>query len=152
MCHLVLFMPLFALPVFWLLPWPLATAIYACVLALSAWLYYVIIKLMHSPSKIGLHTLFDADGTIVQTDGLRGLARIGRELWKVESRTPLVENQQVRVIGRYGFVLQVADASSPGTRPASPAASDHQCAPGCGFGTSLGGLRFLRHRNRSRLS
>ena len=147
MCHLVLFMPLFALPVFWLLPWPLATAIYVCVLAISAWLYYVIIKLMHSPSKIGLHTLFNANGTIVQTDGLRGLARIGRELWKVESRTPLFEDQQVRVTGRRGFVLQVADAASV-TQTDSASGMDRAC----GIDALPRGLRFLRRRNRSRLS
>lgn len=151
MCHLVLLMPLFALPVFWLLPWPLATAIYVCVLALSTWMYYVIIKLMHRPSKIGLHTLFDADGTIVQADGLRGLARIGRELWKVESRTPLVENQQVRVTGRRGFVLHVADAAS-GAPLYSASGRDRPCDPGCGPDALPGGLRFLRRRNRSRLS
>lgn len=127
MCHLVLFMPVFALPVFWLLPWPLATAIYVCVLAVSAWLYYVIIKLMHRPSKIGLHTLFNADGTIVQVEGLCGLARIGRELWKVESQNPLVRNQHVRVTGRRGFVLQVADASAGGETD-SPSAPAHRSA------------------------
>jgi len=151
MCHLVLLMPVFALPVFWLLPWPLATAIYGCVLALSTWLYYVIIKLMHRPSKIGLHTLFDADGTVVQTEGLCGLARIGRELWKVESRTPLFENQRVRVTGRRGFVLQVADAA-PGNETEAASGSNRPCDPACGFDALPGGLRFLRRRNRSRLS
>ncbi len=151
MCHFVLLMPLFALPVFWLLPWPLATAIYVCVLALSAWLYYVIIRLMHRPSKIGLHTLFDADGTVVQTEGLCGLARIGRELWKVESRTPLVESQQIRVTGRHGFVLQVADAAS-GAPTDSASGMDRPCGPACGLDGFPGGLRFLRRRNRSRVS
>lgn len=151
MCHLVLFMPLFALPVFWLLPWPLATAIYVCVLAISAWLYYVTIKLMHRPSKIGLHTLFDTDGTIIQARGLCGLARIGRELWKVESPTPLVEKQQVRVTGRRGFVLQVADAAS-GTQGNPSSEMVHPCVPACGFDALPRGSRFLRRRNRSRVS
>lgn len=151
MCHLVLFMPLFALPVFWFLPWPLATAIYVCVLALSAWLYYVIIKLMHRPSRIGLHTLFDADGTVVQTEGLRGLARIGRELWKVESRTPLIKDQQVKVTGRDGFVLQVADATL-GNEMNSSSGSGPQCATAHGLGALMGGLRLLRRRSRSHLS
>ena len=151
MCHLVLFMPLFALPVFWLLPWPLATAIYVCVLALSAWLYYVIIKLMHRPSRIGLHTLFDADGTVVQAEGLRGLARIGRELWKVESRTPLMKDQQVKVTGRDGFVLQVADASL-GNEMNSSSRSGSQCVTARGLGAFTGGLRLFRRRSRSRLS
>lgn len=113
MCHVVLFMPVFALVVFWLLPWPLATAIYVCILALSAWLYYVIIKIMHRPSVIGPHTLLDADGTVVQTDGSCGLARIGRELWRIESKRALTVNERIRVTGRRGFVLKVAEASPP---------------------------------------
>lgn len=151
MCHLVLFMPLFVLPVFWLLPWPLATAIYVCVLTISAWLYYVIIKLMSRPSKIGLHTLFDANGIVVQTEGLCGLARFGRELWKVKSPTPLMKNQKIKVTGRDGFVLKVAHAS-PGNDVESPTGSDHQCAPDHGLAALTGRLRLLRRRNRSRLS
>jgi len=107
MCHLVLFLPVFALPVFWLFPWPEATGIYVVVLASSAWLYYVIIKVMHRPSVIGAHTLLGAGGTVTQFDGSRGLARIGRELWRIESAEPLAANEDVTVTGRRGFVLNV---------------------------------------------
>ncbi len=114
MCHLVLFLPIFALPVFWFLPWPVATAIYVAVVALSAWLYYVVIKVMHRPSVIGAHTLLGAGGTVMRCDGSGGLARIGRELWRVESRRALRVNQHIQVTGRRGFVLEVAEAPADG--------------------------------------
>jgi len=114
MCHLVLFLPVFALPVFWLLPWPEATGVYVAVLALSAWLYYVIIKLMHRPSVIGEHTLIGRCGTVVQAEGSCGLARIGRELWRIESSRDLRDRDPVTVTGRRGLVLQVSTTPPPG--------------------------------------
>lgn len=116
MCHLILFMPVLALPVFWLLPWPLATAIYVFVLAVSAWLYYVTVKLMHRPSVIGAHTLIGRCGTVVQAQGSFGLARIGGELWQVESSRDLPDDGQITVTGRHGLVLEV----SPSSKSASP--------------------------------
>lgn len=124
MCHLVLFMPLFALPVFWLLPWPEATGIYVVVLALSAWLYYVIIKIMHRPSVIGEHTLIGRCGTVVQAEGSCGLARIGRELWRVESKHDLPDHGAVTVTGRRGLVLEVSPTdTSPFPNPNGTAPS-----------------------------
>jgi len=122
MCHLVLFLPVFALPVFWLLPWPEATGIYAVVLGLSAWLYYVVVKMMHRPSVIGSHTLIGRCGTVVQSEGCCGLARIGRELWRIESTRDLNDHDPVTVTGRRGLVLQVSGVSAhepppPGSAP-----------------------------------
>lgn len=108
MCHLVLFLPVFALPVFWFLPWPQATGIYAVVVALSAWLYYVVVKIMHRPSVIGEHTLVGRCGTVIQADGRCGLAQIGRELWRIESRRALRSHDPVTVTGRRGLVLEVS--------------------------------------------
>lgn len=120
MCHLALFMPIFALPVFWLLPWPAATAIYLAVLVLSAWLYYVVFKIMHRPSLVGMQTLIDRRGKLIQASGSCGLARIGRELWKVESRVPLRVDDDVRVTGHRGFVLEVVQPEGGGRKgPAS---------------------------------
>lgn len=121
MCHLVLFMPVFVLPVFWLLPWPLATAIYLTVLLLSAWLYYVVLRIMHRPSRIGLQTLVNAQGRVVKANGSCGLARIGRELWRMRSSDILFPGEIVRVTGRHGFVLEVIPDRS--TTEAGPQAA-----------------------------
>jgi len=85
----------------------MATAVYVVVLVLSAWFYYVVIKIIHRPSPIGMQTLINSHGKLVQANGSCGLARIGRELWKVESGTLLKASEDVRVTGRHGFVLEV---------------------------------------------
>lgn len=109
MCHLVLFMPVFALPIFWLLPLPLAAGIYAVIVALSAWLYYIVFKIMHRAPLIGLETLSDARGRVLQADGRFGFVRIGNELWKAEADHELRDNDDVKVVARHGFVLRVAE-------------------------------------------
>lgn len=114
MCHLALFMPVFAVPIFWLLPWPIATAIYVAILVLSAWLYYLVIKIMHRPSRIGLQTLMDARGTVIRSHGSCGLARIGRELWQIRAEVPLKEDEKIKVTGRHGFVLDVTHSRPKG--------------------------------------
>lgn len=108
MCHLVLFMPVLALPIFWVLPLPLASGIYAVILALSAWFYYVVVKIMHRRPLIGPEVFLGARGKVIQTNGCSGLVRIGNELWKAESVHELRDNDVVEVVARRGFVLRVA--------------------------------------------
>ena len=119
MCHIVPFMPVLALPIFWLLPLPLASGIYAIIVGLSAWFYYVVIKIMHRPSRIGLQTLIDARGRVIQANGTCGLARIGRELWKIEAKESLKANEGVTVMGHRGFVLDVAHSLSDNEKVSS---------------------------------
>lgn len=107
MCHLVLFMPVLALPLLWLLPLPLAIPIYALVVLLSAWLYYVVYRLMRRTPVIGPETLLEARGRVISAEGRCGLVRIRNELWRAEAAGMLHENEPVRVIGRRGLVLQV---------------------------------------------
>lgn len=118
MCHLVLFMPVLALPVFWLLPPTLAIPLYVLVLVLSAWLYYVVYRIMHRAPVIGPETLLNACGRVISADGMSGLVRINNELWWAESGRELHRDEPVRVTGRWGLVLQVTANTAPGaSRP-----------------------------------
>lgn len=124
MCHLVLFMPVLALPVFWLLPLPLALPIYVLVVLLSAWLYYVVYRVMRRAPVIGPNTLLDARGRVVSAEGMCGLVRIKNELWRAESDQALADDEPVRVTGRRGLVLQVIH---DGAAPPAPAAGKSPC-------------------------
>ena len=119
MCHLVLLLPILALPIFWLLPLPLAIAIYAVIAGLSAWLYYIVVKMMQRTPHIAPELLLGARGEVIHADGSHGLARIGNELWRVDSDHDLQDKDIVRVIARHGLVLRVVDprhreTASPG--------------------------------------
>ena len=57
MCHLVLLLPVFALPVFWLLPPAVATVLYAAVAAISLVLYLYTFKAMRKPRLNGAEAM-----------------------------------------------------------------------------------------------
>lgn len=107
MCHLVLFMPILALPMFWLLPVAPAVLLYLVILGLSGWLYYVMFKVMRKPRASGAETLIDCCGKVIDIEGGFPHVRVGNELWKAESRDPLHDHDTVKVIGRDGLTLLV---------------------------------------------
>ncbi len=108
MCHLVLFMPVLALPIFWLLPVAPAVLLYLVILVLSGWLYYVMFKIMLKPRQTGAETLIDRCGKVIDIDGGFSHVRIGNEVWKAESRDTLHDHDTVKVIGRDGLTLRVS--------------------------------------------
>lgn len=57
MCHLLRFLPVFALPVFWLLPPALAASIYGVVAAVSLVLYAYTVKAMRQRQLNGAEAM-----------------------------------------------------------------------------------------------
>jgi len=108
MCHIILLMPLLALPVFWLLPLGEAAPTYGVVAVLSAWLYYYVLRAMGRPVEIGREHLLGAVAEVVavQGDG-RFRVHVESEFWSAESREALRVGEQVEVTGVEGVVLKV---------------------------------------------
>lgn len=106
MCHLVLLMPLLALPVFWLLPPYLAVPSYLVVLMLSAGVYWLAIRAMHMPLVCGAPAVLHRRGNVIEVDG-RPKLRLGGEIWDVESDQPLRAGEMVEAIARDGLKLRV---------------------------------------------
>lgn len=113
MCHLVLLLPVIALPVFWLWSWPVALAVYAVVLVVSAWMYIYALVAMHRPIVVGNERTLHSRGVVVDdaSDGLR--VRVNSEYWLAECARPLAVGDEVRVVGRDGLTLIVAPATKP---------------------------------------
>lgn len=108
MCHLLLLMPLLALPMFWFVPLAIAAPVYAVILALSAWLYVLAMRAMHKPLLIGRASLLHKRGVVIDsgTDGLR--VRVRSEVWQAQSGEPLGPGDIVEVVGTDGLVLEVS--------------------------------------------
>ncbi|MEJ2346017.1 MAG: NfeD family protein [Gammaproteobacteria bacterium] len=85
MCHLILLLPVLALPVFWWLPLTLAGPVYAAVCGLSAWIYYYVIRAMRRPVETGSEELLHSTGEVISVDGRRLRVRIHGEVWAAES-------------------------------------------------------------------
>ncbi|HKJ07690.1 MAG TPA: NfeD family protein [Gammaproteobacteria bacterium] len=108
MCHVILLMPLLALPVFWLLPIGEAAPTYGVVAVLSAWLYYYVLKAMHRPVEIGREHLRGAVGEVVAVRGGGHFrVHVESEFWSAESRQALQVGEQVEITDVEGVVLKV---------------------------------------------
>lgn len=107
MCHLVLLLPIVALPIFWLMPPALSIPIYAAVLLVAAGVYTCAIKAMRMPlaqeaqltSAVGRVTAIGSHGSY--------RVEILGESWEADSLRPLRQGDRVRVTGRDGLMLRV---------------------------------------------
>lgn len=108
MCHLMLLMPVLALPVLWLLPFGEGIALYAVVLLVTGAVYWLAVKAMRAPIMSGTETLLLSRGDVRAAEGRRGSVWVGSELWSAESRdAPLAVGDAVEVIGIDGLRLIV---------------------------------------------
>ncbi|HKK07050.1 MAG TPA: NfeD family protein [Gammaproteobacteria bacterium] len=127
MCHLILLLPIIALPVFWLWSWPIAVSVYAAVLLFSGWTYMYAMFAMRRPVVTGVEYTLHSRGVVVDDapEGLR--VRVNSEYWPAECDRPLHTGDAIRVVGREGLTLIVEPLSAP---DAPNAAAGHNASRG----------------------
>lgn len=108
MCHLLLLMPLVALPLFWRLPLAVALPSYATVVAISGWLYWLAMRAMRRPIVSGREGLLGSVGDVVHVGRDRLSVRIHGEVWTATSPDNLRIGERVRVTRIDGLVLGVS--------------------------------------------
>lgn len=108
MCHIILFLPVLAMPIFWLLPLSLALPVYLVVMALSGWIYLSLMRSMRMPKIISAEALLNRRGDVIQVNGSSSLVRIQNELWKAISDDVLHCGDTVVVTDRDGLILHVS--------------------------------------------
>jgi inner membrane protein len=117
MCHLILLMPLLALPVFWLLPLPAAVLTYAGVAALSGWLYWLAFRAMRRPVVTGSEGLVGSIEEVVEAHGRHVSVRVHGEVWNAKTKDKVRKGDKVRVGGVDGLVLSVLRPEQQARRP-----------------------------------
>jgi membrane protein implicated in regulation of membrane protease activity len=110
MCHLLLLMPLVALPLFWFLPITIAAPIYAGVVALSAWLYVYVFKAWLRPVVTGKEYIINSTGEVIDAQGNRVHVRVHSEIWSAESSDTLQPGDRIIVTGLESLTLKVEKA------------------------------------------
>jgi inner membrane protein len=105
MCHLILLLPLIALPIFWL--WPLSLAVYALTLLISGSTYYYAMAAMRRDITAGRESLAQASGKVVSRDRAKISVRVQGELWGARSDEDLSPGDPIEVIRVSGLTLQV---------------------------------------------
>ncbi|MEJ2695749.1 MAG: NfeD family protein [Candidatus Sulfobium sp.] len=98
---LLMFLPLLALPIFWLLPLAEALPIYLCLVALSAAMMWVMRKTMKMPSRTGAEYLVGREAKVVSRSGpgygTQYQVRVDGELWSARSSDALAPGDSVTV-------------------------------------------------------
>jgi len=119
MCHLLLILPLLALPVFWFLSLPVAVVVYVLVTLFSAWVYYALMRSMRQRPSGGREGLVHATGEVVEAAGGRARVRVLGEIWSARYRGELAPGDRVEVVAVEGLRLRVqrADTAPAGAGP-----------------------------------
>jgi membrane-bound serine protease (ClpP class) len=108
MCHLLLFLPVIALPVLWLVPLSISVPAYALAVALALWIYVLAVKAQRRPAMTGAEGMIGERGRVVQVDGSTARLLVHGELWsaEIEGREPAV-GTEVRIVGIEGLKLKI---------------------------------------------
>lgn len=108
MCHVLLTLPLLALPVFWMLPLPSALSIYGAVTAISLLVYWYALQAMRRPVETGMEGMIGEIGTVMEGGGPHLTVQIHNELWRAASNgAPLCSGDQIEVVGAEHSILKV---------------------------------------------
>ena len=117
MCHLVLLMPIIALPVFWLIPLNFAVPIYAVIALITGLVYWLITKSMMKPLSTGAESLIGINAEVISRLGpnnyTKYLVRSQGELWSADSPDVLRTGEMVRITAVHGIRLIVRGSGNP---------------------------------------
>lgn len=108
MCHVLLALPILALPVFWLFPFEIAAPLYAVAFGLSMAVYAVIMKSRHAPVVSGKEALIHATGVVERiVDGVPSVLIRGEHWTALSEDRQLHPGDRVEVVSVDGLTLHV---------------------------------------------
>jgi len=111
MCHLIFFLPVFGLPIFWFLPFKTALAVYLIVCAVSILLYYKVFQALHRKVCTGKEAMLGKTAVVIRNIDPEGKIQYATEIWRATAREKtFLKGQKVLIKGVYGLNLLVAEA------------------------------------------
>lgn len=99
MCHILLVLPVFALPLFWFLPWEEASIVYVGVCVFSAAFYWLIWQTMHRPAATGIEGMIGGIGTIFRCGQGQTKVLYRGEIWDAVCKDSASLGERVEIIG-----------------------------------------------------
>ena len=120
MCHLILFLPAFALPLFWVFPINIALPLYLFVIGITFFIYIKIFQAMRQEIKTGKEALLGKKGLVIEDIDPEGKIEYASEIWDATTREGRVlKGEPVKINGMQGLVLiveKMTAESGPGGR------------------------------------
>lgn len=107
MCHILLLMPVLALPLFWFVPLPIAAPVYGAILIVSGWVYFLAIRAMHRPVRTGMEALLLNTGEVIGKKNGVFQVRVRNEIWNAVSTDSLRPGDCIEVVTLEGMRLKV---------------------------------------------
>jgi membrane-bound ClpP family serine protease len=86
MCHLILFLPAFALPVFWVFPLSTALPLYLFVTAISFFLYFKVFQAMRRGVQTGQEAMLKKEALVIEDINPEGKILYAGEIWNATGR------------------------------------------------------------------
>ena len=116
MHHLILFLPLIGIIVFWLIPLNIAAPSYAGIVLVSGLMYWAIIRAMKKIPTTGVSGLVGSRARVVSelgpSDEAQYLVETDGEMWSANSPDVLKPGEEVRITGVKGIKLLVSHLDS----------------------------------------
>ncbi len=114
MCHVLLLLPVLALPVFWFWPLEIALPLYGVAGVASVGIYALVYRAWRTPLAHGPQTLIGAIGCVISAERQRAILRLGGELWLADVQgQPLTPGEQAEVVGIHGLQLKARKVDTP---------------------------------------
>ncbi len=113
MCHLLFLAPIIALPIFWLLPMPLALPLYLALLGTTGLLLWPGIGALRQPQRAGREGMVGTRGDTLTEINPRGLVQCQGEIREAIAREQIPAGARVRVLGVDRLRLRV-ERPAPG--------------------------------------
>ncbi|HSB68456.1 MAG TPA: NfeD family protein [Candidatus Methylomirabilis sp.] len=98
MCHLILFAPVMALSLFWLLPTFVALPIFGIVVVVTALVGWPAVVALRRPPVTGCEGMVGARGEALTELNPHGLIRCEGEVWSATADEPIAGGERVRVV------------------------------------------------------
>ncbi|MCJ7772784.1 MAG: hypothetical protein MUP22_06575 [Desulfobacterales bacterium] len=112
MCHLVLFLPIIALPVFWFFPFSTAMTFYLIVSGISMLMYFLIFKAMMMKPRVGKEAMLGKTGVVIKDIAPEGKIKYATEIWNAMTvGKKFSVGEKVEIHGFWGMNVLVKEIS-----------------------------------------
>jgi len=114
MCHVLLLLPVLALPVFWIWPLEIALPIWGTAAAAALAVYVLVYKAWKMPLANGPQALLGATGRVISLGERHVTLRVGGEIWLADViGGPLALGEEAEVVAIDGLRLTARKAGAP---------------------------------------
>jgi membrane-bound ClpP family serine protease len=112
MCHLILFLPAFALPIFWVFPLSIALPLYLFIMAISLFLYFKVFQAMHQEVQTGQEAMLKKEALVIEDINPEGKILYAGEIWNATGKGKrFLKGEQVIIREFRGLRIIVDEAA-----------------------------------------